>query len=141
MHANSSAFARWAYVLLRTFAGAILCQHGAQKLFGLLGGIDGAGHAVAVNLSLLGIAGPIEFFGGLLIVVGLFTRPVAFILAGEMTVAYFVMHFPSGFWPAVNHGDLPLLLCFTFLYLAATGAGTFSLDYLRTRNRPISVMR
>lgn len=141
LHAQHPTTARWAHVLLRIFAGAVVCQHGAQKLFGLLGGIDGAGHAAGVGLTLVGIAGPIEFIGGVLIVLGLFTRPVAFLLSGEMAAAYFLMHFPRGFWPVLNRGETPVLLCFAFLYLAATGAGAFSFDYLRTRNRPSAVMR
>jgi putative oxidoreductase len=140
MHVQHSASTKWAHVFLRIFAGAILCQHGAQKTFGLLGGVDGAGHGVALNLSLMGIAGPLEFFGGLLIIFGLFTRATAFILAGEMAVAYFVMHSPRSFWPIANHGELPVILCFVYLYLASTGAGIFSLDYLRHRNRPSAVM-
>jgi putative oxidoreductase len=140
VQATQAASTRWAHVFLRIFAGAVICEHGAQKLFGVLGGIDGAGHAAVINFTLRGIAGPLEFFGGLLIILGLFTRGVAFILSGEMAVAYFLMHSPRGFWPIANHGELPVILCFVFLYIAATGAGVFSLDYLRTRNRPSSIM-
>ena len=125
---------------LRIVAGAILWQHGAQKLFGAFGGMDGAGHAAPRDFSLLGIAGPLEFLGGILIILGLFARPVAFILAGEMAVIYFLMHFPHGFWPIMNHGDVPVILCFVFLYLAATGGGIYSLDHVRNRKRPNSVM-
>ncbi len=141
MNAQHPAPTRWAHFLLRVFAGSVLAQHGAQKLFGVLGGIDGAGHAGSHGLSLVGIAGPVEFIGGLLIVFGLFTRPVAFVLAGEMAVVYFLMHLPRGFWPVLNHGELPALLCFMFLYLAATGAGAISLDHLLNRNRPSSIMQ
>jgi putative oxidoreductase len=143
VNSHNTAAARWAHVLLRIFAGAVLAQHGAQKLFGVLGGAGGpkgSGHAAVIDFSLRGIAGPLEFIGGLLIIFGLFTRPAAFILAGEMAVVYFMMHFPRGFWPVMNHGETPVLLCFAFLYLAATGAGIFSLDYLRTRKRPSSIM-
>lgn len=136
-----SASARWTHFFLRIFAGAVICQHGAQKLFGAVGGVDGAGHAAAVGPTLTGVAGPLEFLGGLLVILGLFTRPVAFLLSGEMAVAYFLFHAPKSFWPIVNHGEVPVLLCFAFLYLASTGAGMFSLDYLRTRNRPSLVMR
>lgn len=131
---------RWTHFLLRVFAGAVLMQHGVQKLFGLLGGVDGAGHAATLGLTLRGVAGPLETIGGLLIVLGLFTQPVAFILAGEMAVAYFLMHSPRSFWPIANHGEVPVLLCFAFLYLAAGGAGRYSIDYLRTRNRPSAIM-
>ena len=132
---SASPTARWAHVLLRLFAGAVLWQHGAQKLFGMFGG-----HAAAIGFTLPGIAGPLEFIGGLLIIAGLFTRPVAFILSGEMAVVYFLMHSPRAFWPVENHGEVPVLLCFAFLYLAATGPGIFSIDYLRRRNRPSSIM-
>lgn len=141
MQARQSASTMWAHVFLRIFAGAVLAQHGAQKLFGVLGGVDGAGHGAVLNLTLRGIAGPIEFIGAMLIILGLFTRVAAFILSGEMAVVYFLMHYPRGFWPIRNHGELPVILCFVFLYLAATGAGIFSVDYMRTRNRPSAVMR
>jgi putative oxidoreductase len=83
--------------------------------------------------SLPGISGILEFFGGLLIVLGLFTRPVAFILSGQMAVAYFMVHAKQGFWPINNHGELAVLYCFVFLYFAAAGAGPLSLDYLIRR--------
>lgn len=140
MKSPNSAPSQWAHVLLRIFAGAILCQHGAQKLFGLFGGAGSTLHAPVFEMSLRGIAGPLEFLGGILIIVGLFTRVVAFILSGEMAAAYFLMHSPNGFWPIQNRGELPVILCFVFLYIAATGAGIFSLDYLRNRNRPSAVM-
>jgi putative oxidoreductase len=134
-HQSASASAKWAHVLLRIFAGAVLWQHGAQKLLGLFGGSGGG-----MSFTLSGVAGPLEFIGGLLIIIGLFTRPVAFILSGEMAVVYFLMHVRRGFWPVENHGEVPVLLCFAFLYIAATGAGIFSVDYLRNRNRPSSIM-
>ena len=109
--------------LLRVVAGLLFMQHGAQKLFGALGG-----HQVDTLLSRAGLAGVLEFFGGLLVALGLFTRPVAFILAGEMTVAYFTQHAPKGFWPIMNKGELAALYCFVFLFLAAHGGGAFSLD-------------
>jgi putative oxidoreductase len=140
MKAQQPASAEWAHAALRLFAGAVLWQHGAQKLFGLLGGMDGAGRAAGVHLSLVGIAGPIEFFGGIIIIVGLFTHVVAFILSGEMAVVYFLMHAHRGFWPIENHGEVPVILCFVFLYFAATGAGIFSLDYLRKRKTPTAIM-
>lgn len=135
-YAQQSASMKWAHVLLRIFSGAVLWQHGAQKLLGLFGG-----HPSGIGFTLPGIAGPLEFIGGILIVIGLFTRPVAFILSGEMAVVYFLMHSPRGFWPVQNHGEVPVLLCFAFLYIAATGPGIFSIDYLRNRNRPSNVMK
>jgi putative oxidoreductase len=79
-------------------------------------------------LSLYGAAGTIELIGGILLVLGLFTRPVAFIASGEMAFAYFMSHAPHGFFPILNHGDLAILFCFVFLYLACAGGGPYSLD-------------
>ena len=140
LYSQQPAATRWAHVLMRIFAGAILCQHGAQKVFGALGGVDGAGHAAKAGLRLSFIAGPIELIGGALIVIGLFTPIIAFILSGEMAVIYFLVHIERSFWPIVNHGEIPVVLCFVFLYLAATGAGVFSLDYLRMRKKPNAIM-
>jgi putative oxidoreductase len=120
---------------LRIVVGFTFALHGSQKLFGLFGGMGGHGAKAAV-LSLLGFAAVLEFFGGLLIILGLFTRPVAFILAGEMAVAYFRAHMPRGFLPIVNGGELAVLYCFIFLYLSAAGAGSLSLDHaIWRRNR------
>ncbi len=113
------------YAALRVIAGLLFAQHGAQKLFGALGG-----NAVELT-SQRGVAGVIEFVGGLLIALGLFTSPVAFIASGEMAVAYFQAHMPRGFWPIQNGGELAALYCFLFLYLAATGSGRLSVDALR----------
>lgn len=108
--------------MMRAVAGFLFSQHGAQKLFGALGG-----EAVEMA-SLRGLAGVLEFFGGLLIMVGLFTRPVAFVLSGMMAVAYFMAHAPQGFWPIQNRGELAALYSFVFLFLAFMGGGDFSLD-------------
>ncbi|MGH9816248.1 MAG: DoxX family protein [Candidatus Acidiferrales bacterium] len=114
--------------LLRIVVGILFMPHGAQKLFGALGG-----QAVPLA-SQFGVAGILELFGGLLILIGLFTRPVAFILAGEMAAAYFMVHAPQGFWPIVNQGELAVLYCFVFLYLFASGGGDYSIDgWLRRR--------
>lgn len=114
--------------LLRFFAAFLFMEHGAQKLFGLLGGTP-------VQLfSLMGLAGILEFFGGLLILVGLATRPVAFILSGEMAFAYFMAHAPAAFWPILNGGSDAILFCFIFLYLSAAGAGPWSVDRLLRRH-------
>lgn len=113
--------------VLRIVAAFLFMLHGAQKLFGFLGGQK------PPLLSLLGVAGLLEFFGGLLLLVGLFTNFVAFILSGEMAVAYFRAHFPQGFWPLQNRGELAVLYCFIFLYLAVAGAGPWSLDRLLRR--------
>jgi len=115
--------------LLRIVAGFTFSLHGFQKLFGLFGGMGGRG-AAAPFFSLLWLAGALETFGGLLILLGLGTRPVAFLLSGQMAVAYFRAHQPRGFWPLLNGGELAALYCFLFLYLAAAGGGPWSLDRL-----------
>lgn len=115
--------------VLRIVAGFTFSLHGLQKLFGFFGGMGGGG-AKAVFLSMPWVAGFLEAFGGLLILLGLFTSPVAFVLSGEMAVAYFMMHFPKGFWPIRNLGELAVLYCFIFLYLFAAGPGPLSLARL-----------
>ncbi len=118
--------------LLRIVAGFAFSLHGFQKLFGVFGGVGGGGAAAAFP-SLIWIAGVLETFGGLLVVAGLFTRPVALVLSGQMAVAYFMVHSPRGFWPILNGGELAVLYCFIFLYLAVAGPGTVSLDRLLRR--------
>ncbi len=115
--------------LLRIVAGFTFSLHGMQKMLGAFGGMDGKG-ATVPYVSLFGLAGGLELIGGLLLILGLFTSPVAFILCGEMAVAYFKAHFPHGFLPLVNHGELAVLYCFIFLYLCTVGAGPLSLDSL-----------
>ena len=115
---------------LRILVGFMFLEHGAQKLFGLLGGFGGQEGATAPLFSLMGFAGILEFFGGLAILLGLFTQPVAFILSGEMAVGYFMAHFPMSFWPVVNRGETAVLYCLIFLLLATTGGGSLSLDGL-----------
>ena len=124
-HIPKGSFADITLSLLRVVSGALFMQHGAQKLFGVLGREE----AVAV-VSLMGLAGALELVGGLAIVLGLYTRPVAFILSGEMAAAYFMAHFPQAFWPIMNRGELPILYCFLFLFFVAAGGGTYSLDGL-----------
>ncbi len=111
--------------ILRIVSGLLFMQHGAQKLFGLF--TTPQMHSVPL-FSFMGLAGALEFFGGLLILFGLFTRIVAFILSGEMAAAYFVSHAPKAFWPISNRGDLAVLFCFVFLYLAVASGGPWSLD-------------
>jgi len=120
--------------LLRIVAGFTFSLHGMQKLLGLFGGMNGSGGRVAFG-SLLWVAGGLELVGGLMIVLGLFTSPVAFILCGEMAVAYFRAHFPHGPFPLVNHGELAVLYCFIFIYLSTAGAGPLSLDSV-VRGKP-----
>jgi putative oxidoreductase len=100
-----------------------------QKLLGFFGGMNGKGGTVPFG-SLPWFAGGLEMIGGLLIILGLFTSPVAFILCGEMAVAYFKVHFPHGFIPLRNGGELAAVYCFVFLYLCIAGAGPLSLDSL-----------
>lgn len=118
--------------VLRIIAGFTFSLHGLQKVFGMLGGINGQG-ARAELLTLIGVAGVLEAFGGLLLLAGLFTRPVAFVLSGQMAVAYFMAHAPKGFFPILNGGELAVLYCFVFLWLSAAGAGPWSLDQMRAR--------
>jgi len=105
-------------------------QHGVQKLFGLLLRPDRTWDGAPAVFSQMWFAGVLEVFGGALIVLGLFTRPVAFLLAGEMAFAYFLAHHPRAFWPVLNGGEAVVLFCFVFLYLFAAGAGPYSLDAL-----------
>jgi len=118
--------------VLRIVAGASFTTHGLQKLVGWFGGVGGHG-ATAHPPSLLWVAALLETFGGALLVLGLFTVPAAFILCGEMAVAFFKQHFPRGFWPITNGGELAVLYCFIFLYLTAAGPGPLSLDRLIRR--------
>ena len=124
-----------AYLLLRLVSGLLFFQAGSVKFLGWFGGMGGKPGATAPLMSQAGIGGALEFFGGLLIVLGLLTRPVAFILSGEMAVAYWQFHAPNGAWPIQNHGQQAVLFCFIFLYMAATGGGDWSLDALIQRKR------
>ncbi len=120
------------YFLLRVVSGLLFLQAGGLKLFGWFGGMP---PEMPFRLfSEIGLAGVLEFFGGTLILLGLFTRPTAFILSGEMAVAYWQAHAPRGDWPIENQGEPAVLFCFIFLYLAARGGGEWSLDAL-TQNR------
>lgn len=119
----------WMRSVLRIVVGFTFSLHGFQKLFGLLGGPGGHGGHVPL-FSLMGLAGILECFGGVLLVLGLFTVPVAFILSGEMAVAYFRVHFPRGFFPIQNGGELAVVYCFVFLYLFMAGGGPLSADRL-----------
>jgi putative oxidoreductase len=123
-------YSPYLYAIMRIVVGFLFACHGIQKLFGMLGGADGRGATVPL-FSLLGLAGVIEFFGGLLIVVGFLTAYAAFIASGEMAGAYFMAHFPRGFWPIQNTGELVLLYCFVFLYIASRGGGRWSIDRAR----------
>ncbi len=114
--------------IMRIATALLFIPHGSQKLFGFPGAQQGA---ISSLFSLMGVAGILECFGGLLILLGLFTRPVAFVLSGQMAVAYFMAHAPQGFWPILNRGELAALYSFVFLYLAVAGGGQWSLDHSR----------
>jgi putative oxidoreductase len=134
--ATSSAYSLG---VLRIMAGLLFLQHGLQKTIHF----PNAGHSPGPFelFSLMGIAGVIETLGGALIVLGLFTRPAAFVLAGQMAVAYFLFHLRNGltmdmgFFPVVNQGDLAILFCFVFLHLFFAGPGAFALDNRRAGAR------
>jgi putative oxidoreductase len=115
------------YALLRIVAAFLFLCHGAQKLFGVLGGNQ------AQLMSLMGLAGVIELVGGLLIMLGLFTGYAAFVCSGLMAVAYFMAHAPQGFWPIQNKGELAAVYAFLFLYIAVKGSGIWSIDAVRRK--------
>lgn len=116
-------YSPYIYAILRFVAGLMFAMHGTQKVFGFPGG----GTPVELG-SLLGIAGIIELVAGLLIAFGLFAGYAAFVASGEMAAAYFMRHSPKGFYPILNQGELAVLYCFLFLYIASRGAGVWSLD-------------
>jgi putative oxidoreductase len=127
--AARASFLPFARSALRIMVGFLFMEHGLQKILGLLGGVGPSG-GTAHFISWSWASGILELIGGPLILIGLFTCPVAIVLCGEMAVAYFWIHFPHGFWPLVNHGELAVLYCFVFLYLAAAGPGPVSADAL-----------
>jgi putative oxidoreductase len=125
---SSSMWATSVLSVLRIVSALLYMQHGMQKLFGFPGGqVAGAFNPMSV----VGVAGILEFFGGALLAIGLFTRPVAFVLSGQMAAAYFMAHAPKGFWPVLNAGELAVLYCFLFLYFAFAGGGPWSVDSRR----------
>ena len=121
--AADSRWAPYALGLLRIAAGVLFLMHGLEKYFGV-----GGGRIDRDPLTMRGLAGLLEMVGGPLLILGLFTRPAAFILSGEMAVAYFQFHQPNGFWPVQNHGEPAVLFCFIFLYIASRGSGIWSVD-------------
>lgn len=116
----------YAYAAMRIVAGAAFAQHGARKLFGVFGG-----DAPVEWLSLMGLAGAIELCGGVLVAAGLLTRYAAFVSSGLMAAAYFMAHARRGFWPIENDGELAMLFCFLFLYIATRGSGPLGFDRSR----------
>jgi|ERR1700736_3416835 putative oxidoreductase len=136
IHMNTERAEQITYFLLRVIAGLLFCQSGSVILFGSFGGMPGMPPGSTVPLmSQTGIGGILEFFGGIAIVLGLFTRPIAFVLSGTMAVAYWQFHAPNSPWPVQNMGIPAILFCFIFLYMAAKGAGDWSIDALIRRKR------
>jgi putative oxidoreductase len=119
------SYAPQIYAIMRIVVGLLFFCHGLQKVFGLFGGVNGA--AVPLS-SLMGVAGIIEIVCGTLVALGLLTGYAAFIASGEMAVAYFMAHFPMGFWPIENQGELAVLYCFIFLYIATQGSRIWGID-------------
>ncbi len=133
---SKSIGAKWSgltpyfHSILRIVSAFVFLLSGTSKLFAFPVGMP-PNNSTAELLTQVGIGGLLELVGGGLMLIGLFTRPVAFILAGEMAVAYFQFHFPSSFWPTVNHGTPAVLFCFIWLYFSAAGAGMWSVDSMR----------
>ena len=125
--ATKAGLEGYAYALLRFITGFLFMFHGLQKVFGMYGG------QVMPMMSRTWIAGIIELVGGVLVMVGLFTTPIAFICSGEMAAAYFMAHYPKAFWPIQNGGEVAALFCFVFLYIASRGGGPLSVDRLVRR--------
>ena len=137
---NSAFLTRWRSLewqllsLLRIVSAFLFIQYGTTKLFGYPAPVMPDG-STAPLWSQAGIAGLLEIVGGTLLLVGLFTRPVAFLVAGEMAFAYFIGHAPQGFWPVLNQGAPAILFCFLWLYISAAGAGPWSIDAMWGRPR------
>jgi len=129
---NDEFFARWSprmLAVLRIATALLFIEHGTQKLFGF----PPSARGTVELFSLYGLAGALEVFGGLAFLLGSATRPVAFVLAGEMAFAYFMSHAPRNFFPVLNGGDAAILYCFIFLYFSVAGSGAWALDNLRAR--------
>ena len=127
---------RWQPQLLAIFrivVGLLFLEHAMQKFLAFPAPFPMPGPLAPIQVA----AGVIELAAGVLVTIGLFTRIVAFLAAGEMAIGYFMFHFPKSFWPAVNMGEAAILYCFAFLYIAAAGPGAWALDNLRRRNEPI----
>jgi putative oxidoreductase len=129
---SPSSLSSYVLSIVRIIVGLLFLEHGTGKYLGFP-----AMQRIPEALSMSGVGGLLELIGGALIVVGLVTRPVAFLLCGEMAVAYFYSHFPRNFFPVINGGDAAILYCFVFLYLVFAGAGPWSLDALLTR-KPVT---
>ena len=115
--------------MLRIVTAFLFMQHGTQKMFSF----PAPAHNPFDFFSLLGVAATLEVIGGYFLLIGLFTRPIAFLLSGQMAFAYFIAHSPKAFWPLLNGGELAIMFCFVFLYFSVAGGGAWSVDTLRTR--------
>ena len=133
MNDSVARFAPYVFALLRIVVGLMYAQHGSQKLFSMPDG----GHPAPELFSLMGLAGVLELACGLLVAVGLFTRPAAFLASGTMAVAYFMAHAPNGPLAIQNQGETAVLYCFIFFYIWAHGAGSWSLDGMQRHNTAI----
>ena len=120
--------------VMRIVTGLLFMQHGGQKLLGF----PAPARSEFDFFSMSGVAGSLELFGGMLIIIGLFTRPTSFVLSGLMAFAYFIAHAPQSFWPILNGGELAAMYCFVFLYLSIAGAGEWSIDQIRAGRRQSS---
>ena len=130
---SDATWSRRLLSVLRIVAGLLFFEHGLQKMFGFP---PGSGpHPPYVLVSEMGLAGVLETFGGLAMMLGLFTRPIAFLLSGEMAVAYFQVHIRRSVYPIENRGENVILFCFVFLYLVFAGGGAWSLDAILARRR------
>jgi putative oxidoreductase len=125
-------YSPYLYAVMRIVVGFLFACYGAQKLFGVFGGLGQSGESAPL-FSLMGLAGLIEFFGGLCVMLGLVTGTAAFIASGQMAAAYFMAHHPQGFLPILNKGEPAVLFCFIFLYIASKGAGVWSIDRVRSK--------
>ena len=137
---TTSSAARWRswtpqlLSILRIVAAFVFFQVGSAKIFAFPAAVMPDGGTAPLT-SLPGFAGSLEVVGGTLLLLGLFTRPVAFLVAGEMAFAYFIGHAPQGFWPVLNGGQPAILYCFIWLYISSAGPGPWSIDALRAKRR------
>ena len=132
MNERFSAWSPYALAVLRIVTALLFIEHGTQKFFAFPPS-EFFPEAPAI-FSLMGVAGLLELVGGVLILIGLFTRPVAFVLSGFMAAAYFMGHAPQGFFPASNGGEPAIFYCFIFLYMVFAGAGAWSVDVMRAQS-------
>lgn len=126
-------YSQYLYAIMRIVVGFLFASNGAQKLFGVFGGLESSGEAAPL-FSQLWLAGFIEFSVGLLIALGLLTGYAAFIASGEMAIGYFQVHFPHSFWPILNAGERAVFYSFVFLYIASRGAVVWGVDRLLRRS-------